>query len=409
VIEGGGEGNPLARIHETLRGLSPKRRLDTIISAPNCREIVRSTPPPDLYLLVKEIGLEDLPEIIELASPAQIAFCLDLDLWNRWIPSVDRLYEWLSVIVEGDEASVVEKLRGLDPELLILFLQREILVGGGLQVISNPEDHLPEYEHSFDGVYYLTFRNREHSSVVARLLEILCAHDNPLYRTLLEGVRSELQSDLEESAFRFREARLADHGFPDYETSRSLYAYIDPDCFPLDPAVSAGNDPEIPSFPVVPDGGDLFCRCFAPLRHERETELTILLNGVLMAHHAPLEEGEDIRRLMRQTTGFLSLAIEYRVGNDEQRGIDFIRHHSLASLFRLGFSLTMRLQHRAARIHSSDAAANHAGQRALEGLLRIPPRFYRGFDDDLLDDYREFRTLADIETARRFLDGFGRG
>lgn len=411
VIDGGGGAPPdsLEKRVESLRTLPPKKRRDTILSAPDCRDLVRAIAPPDLYLLVKEIGLADMPEIIEQASPSQIVFCLDLDIWNRWTPSIDRLYEWLSVILEGDEESIVRKVRGLDPELLILFLQREILVGGGLQVISNPEDQLPEYEHTFDGVYFISFRNREHSTLVARLLEILCANDKKLYMTLLEGVRSELQSDLEESAFRFREGRLADLGFPDYETSLSLYAYMDPDRFSLDPAAWSGTDPEIPPFPVLPDGGDLFTRCFAPIRHERETELTLLLNAVLMANHSPLEDGEDIRRLMRQTTSYLSLAIEYRVGNDEQRGGEFLRRHSLTSLFRLGFSLTMRLQHRAVRIHSSDAAVNQSARRALEGLLRIPPRFYRGFDDEILDGYREFRSVADLETASRFLDGFGVG
>lgn len=408
VIEGGGGGASGDRVVQTLRGLPPRRRLDAIIESPDSRAIVRSLPPPDLHLLVKEIGLEDLAEIIEMASPEQVAYCIDLEIWRRWIPSLPELYRWLAVILEGDESSVLEKIRGLDPELLVRFLQDEILVGGGPAVVSNPEDQLPEYEHTFDSLYYLSFRNREHSTVVARLLEILCVHDNGLYVTLLEGVRSELPSDLEEESFRFREGRLSDHGFPDYESARALHSYQDPDRFPLESAIPC-SDPEIPLFPVLPDAGDLFCRCFPLVRAHKEQELTILMNHVLMLSDIPLDDAETLRRLLRRTTGYLSLAMEQTTGPDEAKGIELLRATSLKSLYRLGFSITMTLRHRAARISQSDAAANLPSRRALEGLLRVPPVYYRGFDDELLDDFREFRTLADVERASQFLDGFGRG
>ena len=54
---------------------------------------------------------------------------------------------------------------------------------------------------------------------------------------------------------------------------------------------------------------------------------------------------------------------------------------------------------RAARL----ADTSYATGKALSGLKRARPRYYRGFDTDGIDGYREFREMEDIENISDFL------
>ena len=42
----------------------------------------------------------------------------------------------------------------------------------------------------------------------------------------MEGVKGEIESELEELCYRFRSARLADFGFPKPEDAVSIYGYL---------------------------------------------------------------------------------------------------------------------------------------------------------------------------------------
>ena len=84
--------------------------------------------PNEVFELVHEVGFEDAQPLIELATPAQIQGCFDLDGWNKDQLEVAPLKPWLAALIEVGFEKVGEVLGALDAELRALILQRQVTV-----------------------------------------------------------------------------------------------------------------------------------------------------------------------------------------------------------------------------------------------------------------------------------------
>ncbi len=61
------------------------------------------------------------------------------------------------------------------------------------------------------------------SPLVRNLIEALYERDYSYFITVMEDTSWGVESDLEEAAFRMRNARLQDRGFPDYYEAQEIY------------------------------------------------------------------------------------------------------------------------------------------------------------------------------------------
>ncbi|MEI9475081.1 MAG: DUF6178 family protein [Deltaproteobacteria bacterium] len=87
---------------------------------------------------------------------------------------------------------------------------------------------------TLDREYFVTFRKAEIRPIFQPFLEILYRYDNNTYRRLMESLLGELESDIEETGYRFRNARLADYGFPDVEQALEIYRFVNPNALPVE-------------------------------------------------------------------------------------------------------------------------------------------------------------------------------
>ena len=62
----------LIDLRRELRALSAKKRLDRIISRPDAMKVVRALPVHDVYATLREVGIDDSLEVLELCSPKQV-------------------------------------------------------------------------------------------------------------------------------------------------------------------------------------------------------------------------------------------------------------------------------------------------------------------------------------------------
>lgn len=118
---------PIEQKLAELNKMTAKRRRDALLGDPQTQELIQAVPAPDFFWLVKELGVVDSSELIELASPEQITFCLDLDVWEKWTPLPNRFFDWLQAVLDGAPAKKLASIQGMDQELLILFLKQEII------------------------------------------------------------------------------------------------------------------------------------------------------------------------------------------------------------------------------------------------------------------------------------------
>jgi len=385
-----------------IHRLTATMKVRTILDDPKPGKLVHSLPKEEIYQILHELGPEESQEILQLASTEQIRFVLDWELWDEWSISVDKTVEWLDLLM-ADEELAADIISRLDQELLLVFLKKTIEVGGGLGDIINSEDHQQEWDHTFDETYYIRFLDSRHSQTVLRLIDLIYRQDFPLYRSLMQGVENELLSELEETAGQFRRGRLADEGFPAPQDAAALYARVAPEEFtPGTDKIKLSTDTDISPFPVIVENGtSLLSRAFARADSPAlRREFHYLTNGAMVAEGISPADQNRMRKVLERVGNYLNIALEF-LCDDEAEGAAILKGEHLRNLFSLGHSLLAQLQDRAKKLESD----NYAAGKVLTGLKMKRPRFYRGLDADLVDDYREFTGMEDLRRADRFLRG----
>lgn len=384
-----------------LDGASPREKMDLIPEDPDGKKLTWAMHPQEVYWLFKEVGVPDALQLLGLANPAQCLFILDMEIWRGWMFLEDKAVEYLGYILKGSEEHFLELLPHLDFNLLSLLLGREITVAGGIGDLNNDEERLTDWDHSFDDVFLIKFKNPEHSQVIGSFLELICRNDNALYVALMESVSGEIDIESEEECYRMKSGRLADLGFPPYDEALEIYSRINPAQFTPGHNKVLVQTGETNTLPVTFLTGKTFLERVIHLMDSElfRMELNYLINTALVADQAHLDDTEQLKSVVERVYGYLNIALEYLCHGDEAKGAEILAGEHLKNLFQLGFSIVLGLKLRADKL----ADSGYTTGKALSGLKSARPRYYRGFDDDVIDGYREFRELQDVENVSDFL------
>jgi hypothetical protein len=384
-----------------LKTTPAKEKMDLILSDPDARRLTAAMEPQEFFWLMKEIGEADALGLLQVASPDQCLFILDMELWDGWNFSEDKACHWLAYFMEGGEPRIHELLNYLDFEFLQVFLSRELSVSGGIGDHSNDEERFADYDHTFDGVFMLSFKNPKHSQVIGTFLSMLVKLDNPLYTALMEGIKGDVDLELEEQCLRFRTGRLEDLGFPPLDEALSIYARVNPETFELHgdkdlrPAGEGGS-----LMPSLIQDDTLFVRALALADSPTIVqELNYLVNSALVAEGGAFEEPEAMVGILQRVCGYLNIALEKLSAGDEHKAAALLAGEQLKRLFQLGYSIVLQLKFIAQETQTVD----YASGKMLAGLKAKRPRFYRGLDADGIDGFREFRDMADVKRAAALL------
>lgn len=199
--------------HETsVVTLDSKQKLKMIFDDPAPERVVQELSAGSIYTIIQDVGLENSFEIFQMATPEQARVILDLDLWEEWSISIEQTVKWLDMILSAGNEYALKLISQLDQELLIIFLKKTLTVGGGLSDIIYSEDFNGDWDHTFDEIFFLKIEDAENCELILKLLELLYNEDHRLYRSLMLGAENELMTELEDTAYQFRIARLEDEG-----------------------------------------------------------------------------------------------------------------------------------------------------------------------------------------------------
>ena len=395
---------PLLDKISRIREVPPKKRMELIIGDPEGERLTRALKPQELYLTFKEIGTNDALELLTFASPEQREFFLDMELWERSAFSPTKALEWLGYLIDAGEETIVEQLTHLDIELLLAILTKEITVGGGVGDLTTDDERVATWDHTFDNLYFITFKHHKNSPVIGKLLDIIHRNNHHLYAALMEGVKNEVESEMEEEAYQLRTGRLTDLGFPPREEAVYIYARVDPASFEPAQEKKFRSRSEEAAFPLPLRDDTLLARAFQQAGSEElSQELAYLVNNALVAEETPFADGEATQAVVQRVMGYLTIALESLCGDDEEQAGAILERESLKRLFQLGHSIVQGLKKKAGSITGADYATG----KALNGLKAERPRFYRGLDRDGIDGYREFSGMEDVRKVEEFLEQLG--
>jgi len=406
------------------------RRADALLEAPNLEAAVRALPGDELYYVLHEIGLAEGADILASATSEQLAVMLDFAIWERDQINPAEYGEWLTAIASAPFERIGRWMKGIDSELLGLILRR----GAAIYDLTQgepPEEPEGTFYPTPDGFFVLDVRvtpvvddGPDPARALIALVDAMYRTDNEFARRIIVGAIGELDAELEESAYRWRQARMADLGFADYYEALEVYRELDPATVRIGdgPArartvVDARGDGASLRVPTAlaerlgDTDGSAFSRAAQKLTAGDELDdlrfaLVALTNRVLAADRIAPGDDEAVSAVLDRLLATLDLATERLAQGDDERGAAALRTIPLARLFRLGVSLCGKVKRLALTLRREGPfgaqgfnLAETDDATVLESVSRLRPMFPRLLDDPPSAGERPFRHLVDLARA----------
>ncbi|MBI5495007.1 MAG: hypothetical protein HY904_08255 [Deltaproteobacteria bacterium] len=433
----------LAALVDQLRTLSPRRRLNLLLDQPDLTAVLARLPIQDVHALIREVGAADTMELIEACPPAVLQGLVDLGCWTADRVDPRALANFYAALFQAEPDVAIQKVLRMDPELRTLFLKLHVRVeditedgvpdAGGADHLITP-DHkqilifgdAPGLPEAQEDPFGLGERGRSLARHAAKeMLEGFLKLDPAGVTQMMDAVRWELPSQLEDDALRWRSARMMDLGFPPREEALRVLAFLDPDKAALRPPAPPlppvdDEDDEIADQALAlyaePDDGPRepflaagIAALSPPERDRVKRELASVANMVAVARSASPGDPDAIRGAVRETRITLDLGLAYRGGGKAETAVDLLRTTSLVDLFRVGHSLGLRLQRQAQRIASAErgtpreiaAMLDPPWGLAVAALLGRQPLFFTGLARHGEVDTHPFASLDDLAVAAR--------
>jgi len=412
------------QVEVTLR-LPARERLEVLLHAPSPTKLVRALPDFEAYLTVREVGPSDALPLLALASASQIVHLVDLEAWRGDRFDAARTGAWAALLLEAGDPTIRRFLRHVDDEVLVLLFATWARIepievddahdrGGTGETEAGTELGFV----SPDG--YNRFRPLipEQVAAVRRVAEILFLEAPDRYSHVVWATQSEVLAEVEEQAWRWRQSRIEEHGFPPLDEALAVYgpptgALAAPESF-LSPDAEAPPAPRA-ALRVIGGRGVLASAVDLLPHAAREgalIQMTSLANHILVADGADPGDPEAHRAAIEKAAAFAGIALAARGIRDTSAAVSAISRVPLVELFREGYERAEGLRRRAFGLVREGWASAHA--QALE-LLDAPilPRVRALLGPRPLcwdpsqgsgKDLREFRSFEEIEETRVALD-----
>lgn len=434
--------------------LSGMKLLEAITEPSNAAACVQTLPIEDLHRYLYEIGLEDAENVLALASGDQVRALLDIEVWDRSELLPKRLDAWLFALLRAGKETLYQRVLDLDDSLLSWIVKSNAYAF----VIDDPDDFDPPdaehfltpdrrlcvvYPRSVDHLMDLNPHSDETTSeeliaaydpndpkgglikakeapleggakdLPARVfIDMLMQEQPELCIHLLLASTAALSTQLNEDAYRWRAARMADLGFVDYYEAREIYTPPPHDWRRTLPPERINEDsPPAKTWLASIVATHLrLDRAFGALSWDDALiiaeQLGYVANMTLSADRVPLWDREHQSRTLGRLQAGLTIALEILNGEhaDPRADADILSQHHLNHLFRLGYEQMIEAARPVWRVeHALKRGEDPTG--ALEGLPHL-----KTWAEGLLGEHPEGRgesgeltplqSLSDCQVAK---------
>ncbi len=415
---------------QSIAQLSAKKRMDAILDRKDALKIVRALPALDLYATMRDVGLDDALELLELCSPQQVQAFLDLDGWRGDRMDSTALTTWLTALFQANPDRAVGQLRGLDLELLTLLIKVHARIYD-LAAEEEPGDDVGLHSITPDRHYLIAYGgvadDENMQQVLKEALDRMMGRDVMFVIRLCEAVRWELPSALEEQALHWRTGRMADLGFLPRHEALEVFAPVDPDgvldsmrpapgvVLPAHDAVATDLSTSVVlPWDVLSDGkrtlAQALSRVTPDVKERVLHELMLCANRVHCAEGGDIGDPASVTTTVRRVADMVATALAYRAKGDVAQLPAVLTRTPVASLFRVACALLAQLQRELRRaMQAKDAGL--AGDDLLRldtplrefaaGLLRPRPLLFAGLLDPARSDYRAPSSLLELAAAAK--------
>jgi hypothetical protein len=417
-----GKGGKIRQRLEDLAELPALKKSKQLLDDPMSRALVRAMPSEELHFLVRETGGNEARELIALASPGQVNEMLDLELWHKEYFNEKNFKEWLETLLSISTRKAVSVLLDMDTEILVLFFKR-VIRAVRRQEDEDPLEFISEERYSPDNLYFIEFiSNLFPREMIEPILDHLYGYDQEKFVSLMDHILTNIESQLEEDAYRFRKGRLEDRGFPDYYESQELFEFRDPDAILKTGAPKkVYHDEKIPPSGYLttllrPESflaGALSEKAKGGIDDDLKWEAAYICHQVMAAEGIDFSDMVQTRGAVAVSHGYINIGLKYLAGSDSEKAVELLDRLYLKQIFQAGFSLTLKLKQKMKELLSHwDLMRKDGGVYLFDpeytavftGLNLIRPMYRRLGGGNTAIPYRAFVRLEEVEELNAIID-----
>jgi hypothetical protein len=410
---------PIERRVEVFRELSSQAREELVETVANPSEIVRRISEEEMYFTIKQLGEDYAPALISLTTSRQLKYILDVELWKKDMFDVRSAARWLQVLASAGEDKILHFVQASDPELVVTAMKpfmRVCAIDPDVDLLEQ-HDYLPPF--TMDDTFFVEFPVPEVEEALKSLMDVVFRWNYHFYVGLMEQLVHGAAPYEEDMALKWRKARLADKGFPDFDEALQIYQYLRSDSLcrsiPDSEEQPPSDEIELPlllAYPLtVIDADTLLRRSLAELQDPQERdrvsmELAHMANKVVVADSRDPGSAEELYGSLQKVSGYINIALEEMCGDDVFAAVNVLRANHMELLFRRGFSLILDLRKHAQKlIRDYEGGVENLGYPLaglVNGLLQKRPNYASPRTGE--KNSTEFQHLDEIEDIRRMMD-----
>ncbi len=194
--------------------LDARSRGEFLIRIENPEQVVPLLPETEFALALNAIGKHEAGWLLALSTEEQRIACIDMDCFDLEGFQPERMMGWIDALIDAGPATLAAAFEELDPEIWALGLRWMAHFSIGAEA----GDAFTE-----DGVVFYTPHSDSDFERVREILQTLFSSNPRLYWQVVYAAMEDASAECEQWAVRWRDARLADLGFPSREQAMWVY------------------------------------------------------------------------------------------------------------------------------------------------------------------------------------------
>lgn len=399
--------------------LQGKDRLDLVMLSPQSLEVVQALPPEEIYYMVKDMDRNECLLLLSVVSQDQLQYIFDIEWWSgdKFLPQ--RALEWLTLLDQCDDSQILDWFLTEEFDQKVMMLQSLIKVFKRDDLTDDYQgvENLPHF--TIDNIYDIFIKINEAEPILKKHLPILFEKEPKIYLALMEATMWDILTQTVESAYRWRLARTAERGIPEFEEAFSIYSQLNPEALSTEPASpeyfsEGGKYLAAPRYPLAhANTSTFFCKCLAQLTDAQRIdsirwELVYLANKVIVADKRDLASLDVHQEVMRKVLGYVNIGLELGAGEDIAKGGKLLDRSWLQALFQVGYGRLMQLKWQAETLLKEQGTflqkiLTPAEQDHLGGLVGRFPQVPIFVDKGEPYKWRNPESFQDVHQAENFL------